>query len=90
MPLQITSVLDPSAAERTKTENVCSIGVRVLTQRARDLNERLMITSLMGDLRALARVVYCQRLADGHFAVGLQFQGLSVKWRKDSTAGVAD
>jgi hypothetical protein len=90
VPLQIASVLDPSVAERTTTENVCSIGMRVLTQRARDLNERLMITTIMGDLRTLARVVYCQRLPDGHFAVGLQFQGLSVKWHNESTSGAAD
>jgi hypothetical protein len=90
LPLQIASVLDPATAERTTTENVCSLGMRVLTQRARALNERLMINSLMGDLRTIARVVYCQRLSDGLFAVGLQFQGDSINWPKGSTAGTAD
>ena len=85
VPLQISSVLDPSAAERTTTENVCSLGMRVLTQRARELDERLMIISLMGDLRTLARVVYCQRLPDGRFGVGLQFQGLAIDWPKASS-----
>ena len=90
VPLQISSVLDPAAAERTTTENVCSLGMRVLTQRARELNERLMICSIMGDLRTLARVVYCERLPDGRFGVGLQFQGFSVNWPKDSMAGAPD
>jgi hypothetical protein len=54
------------------------------------MNERLMINSLMGDLRTVARVVYCQRLPDGFFAVGLQFQGDSINWPKASTAGAAD
>jgi hypothetical protein len=90
VPLQISSILDPAAAERTTTENVCSLGMRVLTQRAKEMNERLMISSLMGDLRTVARVVYCQRLPDGHFAVGLQFQGVPIKWPTGSTAGVAD
>jgi len=82
VPLQISSVLDPAAAERTTTENVCSLGMRVLTQRARELNERLMISSLMGDLRTFARVVYCQRLSNGHFAVGLQFQRQVANWAR--------
>jgi hypothetical protein len=90
LPLQISSVLDPTTSERTTTENVCSLGMRVFTQRARTLNERLMINSLMGDLRTVARVVYCQRLPDGLFAVGLQFQGDSVNWPKGSSAGAAD
>jgi hypothetical protein len=86
VPLQISSILDPEMAERTRTENVCSLGVRVLTEQARELDERLMIRSLRGDLQRLARVVYCQRLPDGHFAVGLQFQGGSVKWAGEATS----
>src|ERR1700688_4278828 len=89
IPLQISTILDPNTAERTMTENVCSLGIRVLTEHARELNERLMISSLRGDLRRLARVVYCQRLPDGHFAVGLQFQGGSVKWASESMSPAA-
>jgi len=63
--------------------------MRVVSERARQLNERLMVSSLMGNLRTLARVVYCQRLPDGHFAVGLQFQGMSADWSKNYTAGAA-
>ena len=90
VPVEISSPQNPSAAERTTTENVCSLGIRVLTQRARELNERLMINSLVGDLRTLARVVYCQRLPDGRFGVGLQFQGEVVNWSKGSMAGATD
>jgi hypothetical protein len=90
VPVQITSPVDPAATERTTTENVCSLGIRILAQRARDLNERLIINSLLGDLRTLARVVYCQRLPDGRFGIGLQFQGVDVKWPKASLAGTAD
>ncbi len=90
VPVQISSLLDPAATERTTTENVCSLGMRILTQRARDLNERLMISSVMGDQRTLGRVVYCQRLPDGRFGVGLQFQGQVVNWSEGSMAGGAD
>jgi hypothetical protein len=57
---------------------------------AAELNERLMISSVAGDLRTLARVVYCERLPDGRFGVGLQFQGMAISWPNDSLAGAAD
>jgi hypothetical protein len=88
--VQISSLLDPTATERTTTENVCSLGIRILSQRARDLNERLLVSSLKGDQRTLGRVVYCQRLPDGRFGVGLQFQGQTVSWSEGSIAGGTD
>lgn len=90
VPVEISSLQDPSATERTTTENVCSLGVRILTQRAKELNERLMISSLVGDLRTLARVVYCRRLPDGRFGVGVQFQGVALNWPKISLSGAHD
>ena len=89
LPVQISSLHDPSTTERTTTENVCSLGMRVLTQKAREFNERLMIRSLVGDLRASARVVYCHRLPDGRYGVGIQFQGQPVSWPAGS-AGATD
>lgn len=90
VPVQISSLLDPATTVRTTTENVCSLGVRVLTERAVNVNERLMIRSLGGDLQTLARVVYCQRLPDGRFGVGLQFQRRIVKWPQRLLVGAAD
>jgi Lon protease-like protein len=63
--------------------------MRVVTQKARELNQRL-ISSLVGDLRALARVVYCQRLPDGRYGVGIQFQGQSINWPAGSIAGASN
>lgn len=88
--VEISNLQDPSATERTSTENLCSLGVRVLTRRPKKLNERLMIRSLEGSLRTLARVVYCQRLADGRFGVGMQFLGAGTKWGDDSKAGTPE
>ena len=87
-PVEISSLLNPAATERTTMENLSSLGIRILTHRARELNERLWVRLLDGDLRTLARVVYCQRLPDGRFGVGLQFQGPAVNWSKGSLAGV--
>jgi hypothetical protein len=80
------SSLQPAATERTTTDNLCSLGIRIMTQRARELNERVWVRFLDGDLRTLARVVYCQRLPDGRFGVGLQFQQKVVNGSKDSMA----
>jgi hypothetical protein len=90
VPVQVSTLKDPSTTERATTENVCSLGVRVLAQRPKEPLERLMIRSLAGDLRTLARVVYCQRLTDGRFGVGLQFQEVVVNWTKVSPGGTTD
>ena len=82
VPLQISSLQDPITAERATTENVCSLGARVLMKWPREPNGRLLISSLDGNLRALARVVYCQRLSDGCFGIGLQFQQNVGNWLK--------
>jgi hypothetical protein len=87
VPVQISSLKDPGATERTTTENVCSLGMRILSQRFRASDERLMISSLIGDLRTLAEVVYCQRLPDGRFGVGLRFQRQPVNWPSSSLGG---
>jgi len=90
VPVQISSLQDPSAVERTTTENVCSTGIRILTRRAKERNDRFMVNSLVGDLRALAKVVYCQRLADGRFGVGLQFQEAVLNWLRSTAPGATD
>ena len=90
VPVQISSLENPSAIERTITENVCSIGVRVVSQAAKELNERMLIKFLAGDLRSLARVVYCQRLPDGRFGVGLKFQDEAIDWPTSSFPGATN
>ena len=90
VPVEISALRDPSAAERASTENLCSLGVRVLAQQPKELNERLIIRSLVGDVRTLARVVYCQRLGNGRFGIGMQFLGNGAGWRADSMGGAAD
>jgi hypothetical protein len=74
VPLEVSKPQDPAGAEHTITEDVCSSGVRVLTRRIVEPNERLMVRAFQGDLETLARVVYCQLLPDGRYGVGLRFQ----------------
>lgn len=82
IPVRICSLQEqePTAAERTITENVCSLGIRVLASRPRELNERMLINSADGDLQTQARVIYCQPLADGRFAIGLEFPKETTMW----------
>ena len=89
VPVEISSPANPSGAERTTTENVSSLGVRILTQRPKEPHDQLMIRSLPGDLRTLARVVYCERLTDGRYGVGLQFHAVSVQWVKEPLSHAA-
>jgi hypothetical protein len=84
LPVRISSLEEPSAGERSTTENICSLGIRVLVRRARELNERLSIKSADGELEADGRVVYCQRLFDGRFALGLEFHAGGSNWLKRS------
>ena len=82
IPVTISSPTEQSAGERSTTENVCSLGLRVLAGRTRELNERLLIKSIDGELQAAARVVYCERLLDGRFALGLEFHEEVANWLK--------
>lgn len=88
--MEVSSPRDPSATERITTENVCSLGVRVLTRRAKEQNERLMVSSLAGDMRTLARVVYCERLPGGSFGIGLEFLGVAVDWKRSPRSSAFD
>jgi hypothetical protein len=78
MPMQISSLQKPGSTdltEKTTTENVSTHGARVLTKRALPPQERLLVTSLISSEEPIpARVVYCQRLAEEVFGVGLQFE----------------
>jgi PilZ domain len=77
VPLEL-SKQNPYDAETTVTENISSIGARVLSWRSIEPNERLMIKFLELNLRTHACVAYCERLRHGKFGVGLQFQGLAI------------
>ena len=84
IPVRVSSLKEPSAGERSTTENICSLGLRVLVRSTRQPNERLLIKSVDGELQTAARVVYCERLLDGRFALGLEFHEEVTNWLKRS------
>jgi len=80
IPIQVTSLQDPAVSERAVTENVSPLGLRVLVRHAKDLNEKIVIVSLVNNERTPARVVYCQRLPKGRYALGVEFQAALFDW----------
>ena len=63
------------------TENVSAHGARVLSSRPLKPSERLNVHSLPGDLRARARVVYCEQIGADSFAIGLQLLASFGDWK---------
>ena len=62
------------------TENVSAHGARVVLSHALAMDTRLNIRSMLGSLKSRARVVYCERLTDGYFAVGLELFATVGQW----------
>ena len=81
--MEISALQHPPSTERVSTENVSPVGVRVVMRRPLEQDQRFMIRSPAGEQKTIARVVYCQRLKDGRFAVGMQFLGKTVNWPID-------
>ena len=67
--------------ELAKTENISNRGARVSSRRFWPTNEFFLIKSLEGDLRSEARVIYCQRMHQDAYTIGLELIGSSGKWQ---------
>lgn len=90
VPVELRSAQDQAVTERATTENVCPSGARVLMRRPKQRNERLMIRMLVENLWTVARVVYCQRLSNEIFGVGIELEGMRLDWRPGSAPTAAD
>jgi hypothetical protein len=66
--------------ERTYTDNISGHGVRVFSRYFWQPGEQVQVTPLNEESPMLGEVVYCQRLDDDHFGIGLKFQGRPVAW----------
>lgn len=75
-----------TAAQQGITENVSPRGARVVTSKPWHPNDRLVVRSLLGNLRSRARVVYCQALKGGTYAVGLELSVKVGEWTLPSAA----
>lgn len=78
--VELYSAEHPEYREHTLTENVSTLGARVVSSRSWMQGERVVISSDLDTVRRVARVVYCQPLSDGRFAVGLHVERSPLPW----------
>jgi hypothetical protein len=80
IPVEISTLEHPLKTERVSTENVSSLGIRVLAKHPVERNRRFMIRPLASDQGTVAQVVYCQKLAEGRYGIGMQFLEAAMSW----------
>jgi hypothetical protein len=68
--------------ESTLTENVSAHGVRVLMEQKLRPGQRVLVNWAKEGIRLQARIIYCQRVSEGRFAVGLELSGRVELWAK--------
>lgn len=72
----------PIAKVEAITENVSSRGARVIADSICAAEKTVLLNAPEEQLKVPARVVYCQRLLDERFAVGLELKVRVEKWQK--------
>jgi PilZ domain len=77
MDVSLPGRLEPAGAhsstERIMIRNLSSHGARVISGRSWHLHDHVNLSETVGDYHLNAEVVYCERLSDNRFAVGLKF-----------------
>jgi hypothetical protein len=72
---------EPVPKERTVTENVSPRGVRVTTVERWQPGTPVLVTFLQNGIRSEGRIVYCQRVESGNFALGLELPWQVQRWQ---------
>jgi hypothetical protein len=67
--------------EMTFTENVSSRGVLVTTVQRWQPGTSVLVTFLRNGIQSQGRVVYCQRVESGNFALGLELPWQVQRWQ---------
>ena len=65
--------------EKTYTDNISAHGARIFSKQAWQPDDVVRITPLNRDV-ACGKVVYCQRMPDSRYSIGVKFQGPPVAW----------
>jgi len=73
---------EPKLNERMLTENVSAHGARVFMERNLRPGQQVLVSSPKEGVRSQARIVYCQRVSEKRFAVGLELSGRVDLWAK--------
>jgi PilZ domain-containing protein len=73
---------EPKLNEMVWTENVSAHGARILTEEKLRPGQRVLVRAPKEGVRSQARIVYCQRVSERRFAVGLELSGRMELWAK--------
>jgi hypothetical protein len=65
--------------ERTYTDNISTRGARVFSKNLWHLGDVVRVTPLDGD-STCGKVIYCLRLPDDRYSIGVKFHSNYVKW----------
>jgi hypothetical protein len=81
-PAQHQSVYE---AEVAYTDNVSAHGARVVSHRPWQTGQMIQVTSMQDENTIRGKVVYCQKLPDDRYLIGLNFQNGGVTWSRYRT-----
>jgi len=73
---------EPKLNERMLTENVSAHGARVFMERKLRAGQQVLVSLPKEGLQSQARIVYCQRVSEKRFAVGLELTRRVELWSK--------
>jgi hypothetical protein len=88
VPMWLTSLESGGILERVTTENVSSLGARVLATKSWPATESVLVSFPPG-FSTGARIVYCHRLPSENFALGIRLQNPPSDWMKTLEETVA-
>ena len=66
--------------ELTYTDNVSAHGARVVSHRPWQTGEFVQVTSIKDTTSLPGKVVYCRKLPDDRYCIGVQFRNDRVTW----------
>src|SRR5882762_5340342 len=73
---------EPNLNEWLVTENVSAHGARVFMEQKLQPGQQVLVDSAKEGMRLQARIIYCQRVSEGRFAVGLELSRRVELWAK--------
>jgi len=73
MPGSLETTEPQQLRERVTIRNLSSHGARVISRRPWHEHDHVNLAEPIGDYHLDAEVVYCERLPDNRYAVGLRF-----------------
>jgi hypothetical protein len=82
MSVEVCLQDEPMLKEVGLAENVSAHGVRVLLERHWRPEQRVLISSPKEGVRSQAKIVYCQRVAENRFAIGLELSAWVKLWAR--------